>query len=296
MPLTATGVLVAASVADGSAVLAFNAITLEHAEGIAEGAERARTAVIIQISENTIEFHGGRIAPLAGACGRIAAASSVPMAVHLDHLQDVELIAEAIDTAAELGVTSIMVDAAHLPYEDNVDRTRSFAAAAHRAGLWVEAELGEIGGKGQAGASAHLPGVRTDPDEAAAFTEHTAVDALAVAVGNTHAMTTRTAELDLELIRTLAARVPSPLVLHGSSGVPDAQLRSAVAAGIRKVNVGTALNLAYTGPLRAVLAGDPNATDPRTYLRQSRRAIGDAVAALCLDVVPSPAAAELEAR
>jgi fructose-bisphosphate aldolase class II len=277
MSLVATADLVASAVAEGTAVLAFNVITIEHAEGIAEGAERAGVAAVLQVSENTVRFHGGRIAPLVSACAQIAAQSSVPLAIHLDHFQDVALITDAIDTAADLGVTSIMVDAAHLPYRDNVERTRAFVQHAHRAGLWVEAELGEIGGKG----GAHAVGVRTDPAEAAAFAGETGVDGLAVAVGSSHAMTTRDAELDVELVHRLAAEVAIPLVLHGSSGVSDDQLRLATDAGIRKINVGTALNVAYTGAIREVLAANPTATDPRKHLADGRQAIGDCVAELC---------------
>jgi fructose-bisphosphate aldolase class II len=275
--LAATAELVGSAAASDSAVLAFNVITIEHAEGIAEGVERVGAAAVLQVSENTVRFHGGRIAPLASACARIAAQSSAPLAVHLDHFQDGALIDEAIRTAVELGVSSMMVDAAHLPYQENVDRTRWFVRAAHDVGLWVEAELGELGGKG----NAHAFGARTDPDEAAAFADDTGVDGLAVAVGSTHAMTTRDAQLDIELIGKLAASVAVPLVLHGSSGVPDDQLRLAVGAGIRKVNVGTALNVAYTGAIRELLEANPTATDPRKYLAAGRRAMGDTVAALC---------------
>src|SRR5262249_5407050 len=125
--------------------------------------------------------------------------------------------------------------------------------------------------------SAHAPGVRTDPAEAAEFVAATGVDALAVAVGSSHAMTERTARLDHDLIARLAAASPAPLVLHGSSGVPDDQLRLAVPAGIRKVNVGTALNLALTASLRDTLAADPSVTDPRRYLAPARTAMRDAV-------------------
>ena len=281
MPLAATGDLVASATAAGTAVLAFNVITLEHAEGVADGAERAGAPAIIQISENTILFHGGRIAPLVSACAQIAARSSAPLAIHLDHLQAVPLVTKAIATAAGSGVSSIMVDAAHLPFEDNVERTRSFTRDAHAAGLWVEAELGEVGGKDGQPRDAHALGVRTDPDEAAAFAAATGVDALAVAVGSTHAMTTRDAELDLALIGRLHERVDVPLVLHGSSGVPDDQLRGAVEAGIRKLNVGTALNVAYTAAIRDALSANPTGTDPRRYLVAGRRAIGDTVAELC---------------
>jgi len=275
--LATTADLLASAVAEETAVLAFNVITIEHAEGIADGVERAGVAALMQVSENTVLFHGGRIAPLVSACARIAARSSAPIAVHLDHFQDVTLITEAVETAADLGVTSIMVDAAHLSYRDNVDRTRSFVDRAHGAGLWVEAELGAIGGK----ANAHAVGARTDPYEAAVFADETGVDGLAVAVGSSHAMTTRDAVLDIVLIDKLAASVGVPLVLHGSSGVPDDQLRLAVRAGIRKVNIGTALNIAYSGAVREALSANPSATDPRKYLAAARQAISDTVAGLC---------------
>lgn len=277
MPRAVSSHLVAEAAAAGGAVLAFNVITLEHAEGVVEGVERAGSAALLQISENTIGFHGGRIAPLLSACAAIAARSSARIAVHLDHFQDAALLTEAVATAAELGATSIMVDAAHLPYADNVERTRAFTADAHAAGLWVEAELGEIGGKG----GAHAFGARTDPAEAAEFAEATGVDALAVAVGSSHAMTTRDAELDHDLIGRLADSVDVPLVLHGSSGVSDDQLRRAVTAGIRKINIGTALNVAYTSAIREVLSTNTSATDPRVYLRSARDAVSDIVAQLC---------------
>ncbi|MCU1697126.1 MAG: fructose-bisphosphate aldolase [Mycobacterium sp.] len=288
MSLATTGDLVASAAATCTAVLAFNVITLEHAEGIADGVERAGVAAVLQLSENTVRFHGGRIAPLLAACAQIAAHSSAPLSIHLDHFQDVTLIDEAIETAADLGASSIMVDAAHLPYRDNVDRTRTFTERAHAAGLWVEAELGEVGGKDGQRKDAHAPGARTNPDEAAAFVAETAVDGLAVAVGSSHAMTTREATLDVELIDSLAAAVAIPLVLHGSSGVPDDQLRLAVHAGIRKVNVGTALNVAFTGAVRQSLT--PTTTDPRAFLAAGRQAISDAVAQLCLTVAGERAA------
>lgn len=286
MTLTATADLIAAATARESAVLAFNVIGIEHAEAIAAGAELAGVGVLMQVSENTVRFHGGRIAPLVSACARIAADSSQAVAVHLDHFQDLELLSAAIGDAADLGVTSIMIDAAHLPYAENVERTASFARRAHAAGVWVEGELGEIGGKG-----AHAPGVRTDPAEAFDFATRTGVDALAVAVGSTHAMTTRDALLDVELISRLADRVPVPLVLHGSSGVADDHLVDAVSAGIRKVNIGTALNVAYTAAVRAALEREPERVDPRPHLSAGRDAVADAVARFCTAIALSPSTA-----
>ncbi|TGB12094.1 class II fructose-bisphosphate aldolase, partial [Streptomyces palmae] len=125
---------------------------------------------------------------------------------------------------------------------------------------------------------AHAPGVRTDPAEAAAYVAETGVDALAVAVGSSHAMTDRTAALDHGLIARLREAVPVPLVLHGSSGVPDEQIRRAVAAGMVKINVGTALNTAFTGEVRAHLAEHAAVVDPRKYLRPAREAMARTVA------------------
>ncbi|WNB85493.1 class II fructose-bisphosphate aldolase [Cellulomonas sp. ATA003] len=281
MTLAATGGLVERAVSARSGLLAFNVITLEHAEGIVSGLEAAGVAGTLGISENALLFHGGRLAPLLSACRELADAARVPVSIHLDHVQDPALCRDAIASAERLGVTSVMVDAAHLDDDANVARTRELTTLAQAAGLWVEAELGEVGGKG----GAHAPGVRTDPDEAADFVARTGVDALAVAVGSTHAMTTTTAELDLELVARLAAAVPVPLVLHGSSGVPPQTVRAAVAAGMRKVNVGTALNVAYTAAVRERLTADPRLTDPRRYLRPARDGVADAVARLCAEVL-----------
>jgi fructose-bisphosphate aldolase class II len=274
--LAATGTLIADAVRAGGAVLAFNVITLEHAEGIADGLAAAGVPGILQVSENAVRFHGGRMTPLVAACREVAASAGVPVSVHLDHVQDVQLARAVVDGAGRLGISSLMVDAAHLEYEANVATTAELAVAGHRTDLWVEAELGEIGGKD----GAHAPGVRTDPDEAASFVQRTGVDGLAVAVGSSHAMTAATAELDLDLIARLAERLAVPLVLHGSSGVPVAALRAAIAAGIRKVNVGTALNVGYTARIRQFLADDATVTDPRKYLTPARDAIRDTVAEL----------------
>lgn len=282
MTAVRTSDLVQAAGAAGEAVFAFNVITVEHAEGIAAGAEAADTAVILQLSENTVGFHGGRLSPLLAACAQIAEASRAPLALHLDHFTDAALIADALAGAADFGVSSIMVDAAHLPYEANVECTREWTAAAHAAGLWIEAELGEIGGK----KGAHAAGARTDPGEAADFVRRTGVDALAVAVGSSHAMATRDADIDIALTAALAAAVPVPLVLHGGSGVSDELLNDAVRAGIRKLNVGTALNIAFTGAVREHLSGHPDVNDPRGYLAAGRDALAAAVTRLCRAVHP----------
>ncbi|GAA5033850.1 class II fructose-bisphosphate aldolase [Streptomyces siamensis] len=277
MPLAATGELVAEAAAARTAVAAFNVITLEHVEAVIAGAESAGSPVVLQVSENAVKFRYGRLLPLARAASAAAERAAVPVALHLDHVQSDDLLRQAPGA----GFSSVMYDAARLPYDENLTATRAAADWAHARGLWIEAELGEVGGKnGEPALDAHAPGARTDPAEARAFVADSGVDALAVAIGSSHAMTTRTAALDHDLLKRLAATLGVPLVLHGSSGVPDDELRAAVAGGITKVNVGTALNLAMTGAVREFLAAHPEAVDSRKYLSVGREAMARTVARL----------------
>jgi fructose-bisphosphate aldolase class II len=271
MPLTPTDDIVGPARANTSGVGAFNVVQLEHAEAIVAGAELAQLPVVLQVSENTVRYHGG-LAPIGLASLAVARAADVPVAVHLDHAESPHLVREAVD----LGFTSVMFDASKLPYDENVAATREITDHCHRAGVWVEAELGEVGGKD----GAHAPGVRTDPDEARAFAAATAVDALAVAVGSSHAMLTRDAVLDFELIARLREAVPVPLVLHGSSGVGDTDLAKAVTAGMTKVNISTHLNKLFTRTVRERLEASPDVADPRKYLGPARDAVASEVARL----------------
>ncbi|MET9403567.1 class II fructose-bisphosphate aldolase [Kitasatospora sp. NPDC002965] len=271
MPLTPTADIVGPAHAGAYGVGAFNVVQIEHAEAIVTGAEQATLPVILQISENTARYHGS-LTPIALASLALARAASVPVAVHLDHAESPELVHEAVG----LGFTSVMFDASKLPYDANVAATREVTEYCHRAGVWVEAELGEIGGKD----GAHAPGVRTDPGEACAFAAATAVDALAVAVGSSHAMLTRDAALDLDLIARLRSALDVPLVLHGSSGVDDADLAKAVAAGMAKVNISTHLNKLFTRTVCDRLRATPDAADPRTYLGPARDTVAAEVTRL----------------
>ena len=276
MTLRTTAALIGDAVALGRAVPSFNVISLEHAEAIVSGADLAGIGVLLQLSENAVKFHGG-MRPLLAACRELATSARAPIGIHLDHFELVSLIDEVIALGAGFGIGSLMIDASTEPYERNVAVTVSAVARGHAAGLWIEAELGEVGGKD----GAHTPGARTDPLEAARFVDATGVDGLAVAVGSSHAMSEQSASLDLDLIARLSSAVAVPLVLHGSSGVPDAALREAVAAGIRKVNVGTGLNIAFTAEVRAVLESSPMLSDPRRYLAPARDRVSDLVAHLC---------------
>ena len=271
MPLVTTDVLLAPARDSGRGVGAFNVVQLEHAEAFVAAAERVGTGVVLQVSQNAVRYHGA-LAPVGAACLALARAAAAPVAVHLDHADDRDLVAEAVD----LGFTSVMYDGSALSYDENVTSTAEVVRAAHAAGVVVEAELGEVGGKD----GVHAPGVRTDPGEAAAFVAATGVDALAVAVGSSHAMTTRTAALDLDLIGRLHEAVEVPLVLHGSSGVPDEELVRAVRAGMTKINVSTHLNGVFTRVVRERLGADPRLVDPRRYVGPARDAVADEVARL----------------
>jgi fructose-bisphosphate aldolase class II len=241
MSRTNAGKLVLNAKSAGTAVGAFNVILLEHAEALVAGAEIAKLPVILQISENCVSYHKA-LKPISVSTIAIAESSTVPVSVHLDHAESEDLVKEALD----LGYDSVMFDGSKLSYEDNV----------------------------------HAPGVRTNPLEAKAFAEATGADLVAVAVGSSHAMTTRDATLDFELIAEIARTVSVPLVLHGSSGVSDPDLQKAVKAGMSKINIATHLNNVFTHEIREALGANPKLVDPRKYIAPGRTAVATEVARL----------------
>jgi fructose-bisphosphate aldolase class II len=258
-----SGVLQGA-VTQGRGVAAFNVIHLEHAEALVGAAEDTGLPVVLQVSENTVRWHGS-LAPIALATRTLAERSGARVVLHLDHAESSALVEEAV----ALGFTSVMFDGSRLEDAENRRVTRTVVERCHAAGVDVEAELGEIGGKD----GVHAPGVRTRPDEAARFAADTGVDALAVAVGSSHAMTERTASLDLDLVAAIAGQVPVPLVLHGSSGVPDEGIAAAVRAGMAKVNIATHLQGVFTAAVRERLGADAGLLDTRRYLGPARQAV-----------------------
>lgn len=279
MTLVPTGDLVDSAWASRSGVLACNIVTLEHAEAIVAGAARAGAPVVLQISHNCVRYHGG-LAPIARAALAVARDAPGDVSVHLDHAQSEDLVREAVD----LGISSVMFDASELDDEQNVARTARVVEACHRAGVWVEGELGEVGGKD----GVHSATARTDPTAAARYVAATGVDALAVAVGTSHARPTRDAALDLELVGRLHDAVARPLVLHGSSSVSDAGLAAAVSAGLTKINIATQLNRAFSGAIRESLRADPQAVDPRRYIGAGRDALAAEVERLLRIVAGAP--------
>lgn len=261
MPLVPTAEIVVPAAAARHGVGAFNVVQIEHAQAVVAGAEAAGAPVVLQISENAVRYHRA-LEPIALATLSVARSSSAPVAVHLDHATALDLVAEAI----RLGFGSVMYDGSAREFADNVATTAEVARRCADAGVFLEAELGEVGGKD----GVHAPGARTDPGEARDFVAATGVDALAVAVGTSHAMLTQDARLDLGLIARLHAALTVPLVLHGSSGVPDADLTRAVQAGMTKINIATAINKVFSAAVRRHLADHPDMVDTRGYLAAAR--------------------------
>ena len=256
--LADTAVLARDCAARKVGLAAFNVVLLDHAEAFVDAAENTGLPLVLQLSQNAVKYHGGRLRPLGSALIELAEASTVPVSVHLDHAESTDLCREAV----ELGFTSIMYDGSKLPDAQNRETTAEITAFAHKHGVSVEAELGEVGGKN----GVHDPSARTNPEDAAQFVADTGVDLLAVAVGSSHAMATREAVLDNQLIAAIHELVPVPLVLHGSSGVPDEGMVAAIQAGMTKINVSTHLNVVFTQGVRQILDENPKIVDPRKYV------------------------------
>ena len=267
--LADTAVLARDCAARKVGLAAFNVVLLDHAEAFVDAAENTGLPLVLQLSQNAVKYHGGRLRPLGRALIELAEASTVPVSVHLDHAESTDLCREAV----ELGFTSIMYDGSKLPDAQNRETTAEITAFAHEHGVSVEAELGEVGGKN----GVHDPSARTNPEDAAQFVADTGVDLLAVAVGSSHAMATREAVLDNQLIAAIQELVPVPLVLHGSSGVPDEGMVAAIQAGMTKINVSTHLNVVFTQGVRQILDENPKIVDPRKYVGPATHSVQEEV-------------------
>ncbi len=264
MPIASMSDLVESARVGGYALGSFTVLTLEHAEAVVSGASRAGRPVVLLVTTSCVMHHGA-LEPLARATMSIAAASDAEVVVAFDHARSDELVREAVD----LGFGAVMFDGTRLPHAEHVDRVRAVVERCHAAGVWVEAELGETEGAGDA----HAPGAQTDPESSRVFAKETGVDLLAVAVGTRHHKRTQDATLDLDHAAAVAAAAGVPLALHATSDVPDAELAGVVAAGIVKVDVSSRLTAPFTSAVRAHLAHAPEATDPRSYLSLARAAV-----------------------
>lgn len=226
----------------GYALGAFNVYNLEGATAVVRAAEAENTPAILQIHPTALKRAGKSLIAL---CDQAASDARVPMAVHLDHCDSADLIMEALDC----GLKSIMVDGSHLPFAQNTGFTAEMARHVHGAGAAVEAELGRISGSEDGLTVSELEARYTDPLEARSFIETTGADLLAVCIGNVHGTYRGEVRLDFERLAAIRAAVDVPLVLHGTSGVPDALVRRAIELGVVKFNVNTEIRAAFVAAL-----------------------------------------------
>ncbi|MEW6459005.1 MAG: class II fructose-1,6-bisphosphate aldolase [Bacillota bacterium] len=251
--------------AGGWAVGAFNCNNLELVQAIIQAAEAEAAPVVLQASQGAIKYAGlGYISMLALEAARTA---RVPVVVHLDHGTSFEQVIRCLRS----GFSSVMVDGSHLPFAENVALTHRVVEIARPVDVSVEAELGRIGGTEDDISVDDRDAFFTDPEEAEHFVRATGVDALAVAIGTAHGLYRGTPQLDFDRLARIRDRVRgTPLVLHGSSGVPADAVREAIGLGIRKVNIDTDIRQAFTGKIREVLAQAPEEIDPRKVLGPAR--------------------------
>lgn len=253
----------------GYAIGAFNVENMEMVQAVVAAAEELKSPVIIQTTPSTLKYASPEMfyANVAAA----AKAASVPVVMHLDHGSSFQLAMQAF----RAGYTSIMIDGSHSPYEENIAVTKAVVDACHPAGVPVEAELGKVGGKeddldgGDGG--------YTVPAEAADFVAKTGVDSLAVAIGTAHGVYKGIPKLDVDRLSEIRKVVSIPLVLHGTSGVPDEAVRECIRRGICKVNYATDLRIAFSTGLKAYLAKDPDAFDPKKYNALGREKVKEYV-------------------
>ena len=231
----------------GYAVGSFNVVNLETMQAILQAAEENQSPVILSIAEAHFKFVDlGKFSPIIL---RAAEKASVPVALHLDHGQSLPAVVSALRN----GFTSVMFDGSTLPLEENIATTQEIVRISHAVDVSVEAELGHVtGGEGDTNRGVADPNLYTDPQEAAHFVEETGVDALAVAVGTVHGVYRGKPELDIQRLAQIRDQVGVPLVLHGGSGLSNADFRAAIANGIAKINVYTDMSQAAMGKIRTV--------------------------------------------
>ena len=293
MPITTPKEMFDRAYKEGYAIGAFNVNNMEIIQGIMEAGAEERSPLILQVSAGARKYAGQNyIMKLVEAALEDA---DIPVCVHLDHGPDFELCKACIDG----GFTSVMIDGSHLPFEENIAITKKVVEYAHDRGVWVEAELGRL-----AGVEEHVvseSSIYTDPDQAVEFVERSGCDSLAIAIGTSHGAYKfkGEAKLDFERLDKISNMMPGyPLVLHGASSVPqefvamantygaklgDAKgvtedlLRQAAKSGVCKINIDSDIRLAMTASIRKYMAENPEAFDPRSYLKPARQAVKDMV-------------------
>ncbi|ACL22834.1 fructose-bisphosphate aldolase [Desulfitobacterium sp. LBE] len=248
------------------AVGAFNCNNMEIVQAIVSAAEAEKSPVIVQASQGAIKYAG--IEYIAAMTRLAAEQASVPVALHLDHGTSFAQIMSCVRNS----FTSVMIDGSKLPLEENIALTNKVIEAVRPLGISVEAELGKIGGTEDDITVSEKEALFTDPAEAERFVSETKVDALAIAIGTAHGQYKGIPKLDFQRLTEIRKRVNVPIVLHGSSGVPDEAIQKAISLGVCKVNIDTNIREAFVAAARKVMVDHPQEIDPRKMLGPAREA------------------------
>ena len=251
----------------GVAIASFNIHNLETVQAVAEAAYEEQSPVIIQTTPGTLKHAG-----VSYIYAMVKAASElydIPMALHVDHCSEYDMIMKCIRN----GYTSVMIDTAHLPYDENVAMVKKVVEAAGAVGVAVEGELGKIGGVEDDLAVDEREATFTVPSEAKDFVDKTGIDMLAIAIGTAHGEYKGVPNLDFERLSEIRKITTLPLILHGASGVPDYQIAEALKRGISKINIATELKIPMAQAIKDMFAAKPSENDPRNYMGAAKLAV-----------------------
>lgn len=257
---------------EGYAVPAFNIHNLETLQVVVETAAELKSPVILAGTPSTINYAGGEF--IVSMADVAAGKYDIPIAIHLDHYEEVDEIEEYI----KLGFRSAMIDASHKAYEDNIATVKQVVEFAHKYDTTVEAELGRLGGQEDDLIVDEKDTKYTNPKQAKEFVEKTGIDSLAVAIGTAHGLYKGVAKLDFDRLKEIRDMVDVPLVLHGASDIPDELVKKAISLGICKVNVATDLKIPFSDAVKKYFIENPTANDPRKYMQPGKDAMKKIVA------------------
>lgn len=268
MKLLSTREMLLKAQREGYAVPAFNIHNLETLQVVAETAMEMRSSVIIAGTPSTIEEYAGPDYVMVMA--EVAAERyDIPIAIHLDHFEDIQAIKKDID----IGFRSCMIDASKHEFEENITIVKEVVEYAHKYDATVEAELGKLGGREDDIVVDAKSAMYTNPEDAAEFVERTGIDSLAVAIGTAHGLYKGEPKLDFGRLKEIRNKVSVPLVLHGASDVPDESVKKAISLGICKVNVATDLKIPFSDAVKDFFNKNPRENDPRKYMTPGKKAM-----------------------
>ncbi|PLR76819.1 fructose-1,6-bisphosphate aldolase, class II [Bacillus sp. V3-13] len=272
MPLVSMTEMLKKAKAEGYAVGQFNLNNLEFTQAILQAAEEEKSPVILGVSEGAGRYMGGFKTVVKMVEGLMEDYKiTVPVAIHLDHGSSFDKCKEAIDA----GFTSVMIDASHHPFEENVETTIKVVEYAHSKGVSVEAELGTVGGQEDDVVADGV--IYADPKECEELVKRTGIDCLAPALGSVHGPYKGEPNLGFKEMEEIGKLTGVPLVLHGGTGIPTKDIQRSISLGTAKINVNTENQIASAKTVREVLAADPDVYDPRKYLGPARESIKQTV-------------------